>query len=368
MSDSNESTRLSESAGTTALKPRRTRLHRWNRDRGAEMRAVRGAWVPWRYAGEPEAIDSAGSSADLVDLGDHDRLELVGPDRRRFLGGLITCDAAHLESGGGSYGFVTSIKGKVLADVAVAEYEDRTFLLLPPGRANLVQSHLHKYIVADRVEVLPLEDLVPVALVGGRIPELLAELGSWPDVEWGTSMASLFDTSMPVSRHERLGQPAAVLWLSSSIVDLVADELVDQLGLGLLGRERLDAVRVEQGLPWFGLDYDDESLPQETGIDAVDYTKGCYLGQEVIARLHYRGQAPRLMRRLRCEASADIELPAPVFAEGRLAGALTTRAGAAGLGRLQRRVEPGDAVTLGAASLEEGGVAATVEALEEEPG
>lgn len=330
------------------------------------MQASRGAWVAARYEDVPQARGASrnDAGAGLLDLGDHDRLELVGPDRRRFLGGLITCDAAHLESGRGSYGFVTSIKGKVLADVAVAEFEDRTFLLLPPGRAALVQSHLQKYIVADRVEVLPLEDLVPVALVGGAVPDLLGGHDAWPEAPWGTRQVTLFESELPVSRHERLGRPALVLWVSSSIVDLVATELVDELGLSLLGREQLDAWRVEHGLPWFGLDYDDSALPQETGIDAVDYTKGCYLGQEVIARLHYRGQAPRLMRRLRWREDAQPELPTPVFAEGRPAGDLTSRAGSMGLARLQRRVEPGDEVLLGTASPDEGGVRAIVEALE----
>lgn len=346
------------------VRVRRTRLHRWNRDHGASMREFRGVKVPWRYQDEPEGLGADVPGANLLDLGDHDRLELTGPDRRRFLGGLITCDAAHLEAGSGSYGFVTSIKGKVLADVVVAEFEDRTFLLLPPGRAELVRGHLRKYIVADRVEVFALEDLIPLALVGEAVPERLAEFGAWPTNPWGTRIATIAGTQLPVSRHERLGLPALVLWLSSSIVELVATELLQELGLGLLGRERLDGLRVEQGLPWFGIDYDEEALPQETGIDAVDFTKGCYLGQEVIARLHYRGQAPRLMRRLRWDGEERSPvLPAPVYADGRPAGDLTTSAGSAGLARLQRRVESGESVVVGAATVEDGGIAASVEAL-----
>lgn len=358
---------ISSSEPTTEPKPRRTRLHRWNEEHGAEMRVVRGTWVPWRYDGE-SGDDSVQLS--LLDLSDHDRLELVGEDRRRFLGGLITCDAAHLESGGGSYGFVTTLKGKVLADVAVAEFDDRTFLLLPPGRAEVVRTHLAKYIVADRVEILPLDDLVPLAVLGAGAPEALESLAAWPEIPWGTHEATLFDSEMPVSRHERLGFPALVLWVSSSIVDLVASELVEEGVAAPMGRERLDLLRVEQGLPWFGIDYDEAALPQETGIDAVDYTKGCYLGQEVIARLHYRGQAPRLMRRLRLEPSADgvasPEVPAPVMADGRPAGTLTTRAGSAGLARLQRRVEPGDTVFVGGDADADGATSAVVEPLETE--
>lgn len=330
--------------------PKKLQLHGWHVALDAEFRVSNGFLLPWSYSGaERGSFDCP--AAGLLDLSNCGRLELVGEDRRRFLGGLVTCAVSDLEQDRGGYGFVTSIKGKVLADVVVSSFADRLFLLLPPGRSTPIEEHLHKYIVADRVEVLPLGDLLPFALVGEGIKERLPA-GVWPRRAWGCGMMELLGTQVPVSRHERLGVPGLIVWLSSSIVEQVIAEWVEQLELEPVGRQAMERLRVEVGLPAFGVDYDHRHLPQESGIEAVDFTKGCYLGQEVIARLHYRGQVPKVVRRLvssggtgddsGSSGDGSLELPTELVFEGRKAGVLTTAVrypgGAwAGLGMVQRR-------------------------------
>jgi folate-binding protein YgfZ len=114
----------------------------------------------------------------------------------------------------------------------------------------------------------------------------------------------------------------------------------------------LDALRIDAGIPWFGRDFGPDNFPQETGLEeqAVSYTKGCYLGQEVVARLHYRGQVSRQLRRLRLESVPEAHaVPGTeLLFEGRPAGVLTSVAGPPWLGELvglsilQRRAfEPG---------------------------
>ncbi len=319
--------------------PRKLRLHGWHEAHGATFRADRGVLVPWSY-GAPDAARSL-PPAGLLDLSNHGRLELVGADRHRFLGGLVTSAVADLEPEQGVYGFVTTIKGKVLADAVVSAFEDRLFLLLPPGRSRVVREHLTKYIVADRVEVLPLQDLVPLALLGEAIADRLPA-GVWPETPWGGGVVELFGTQLPVSRHERLGAPALIAWVSSSIVEPVVEEWVKRLDLELVGAGALEPLRVEHGLPAFDIDYGEANLAQESGIEAIDFTKGCYLGQEVIARLHYRGQAPKVVRRIRWNAGSRVQTGAEVLFEGRAAGTVTTACSEAdgagvGLAMIQRR-------------------------------
>ena len=111
----------------------------------------------------------------------------------------------------------------------------------------------------------------------------------------------------------------------------------------------VESARVEQGLPRFGRDYDASHLPQETGIDAaLDFDKGCYLGQEVVARLHYRGQVARRVSRVRATPGSRLEVGAELLYEGRAAGVVTSAAPPGGeapvfaLAMLQRRAfEPG---------------------------
>ncbi len=331
------SSALVESAEADGVpRPKRLPLHALHKDLVAVFRRRLGALVPWDYPGL-EATAEGTKRADLpgypsptslrgiADWSDHDRLEVVGADRQRFLGGLVTSDVAKLQPGAGAYGFVTSLKGKVLADVAVANFDDRIFLLLPPGRREAIETHLNKYIVADRVEVLPLDEMIPLALIGAAVREKLVELGAWPESAWGCQVTELFGTQFPVSRHERLGAPALMVWVSSSIAREVAEELASELDLEWLGRGVLEDLRAETFLPAWGIDYDDSHLPQESSIEAVDFTKGCYLGQEIVARLHYRGQAPRFVKKLRVMAPAgELEPGAVVEFEDRDAGSVTT--------------------------------------------
>jgi folate-binding protein YgfZ len=122
--------------------------------------------------------------------------------------------------------------------------------------------------------------------------------------------------------------------------------------LPLLTQHLLTTLRVEAGIASFGIDFDDTRFPQETGAeaDAVSYTKGCYLGQEVIARLHYRGQAQNVLRGLRFEGTTP-EPGTAVLHDGREAGRATSvadspRFGPIGLAILHRRAEPGSAIEL----------------------
>ncbi|MYF95370.1 MAG: hypothetical protein F4210_07645 [Holophagales bacterium] len=104
----------------------------------------------------------------------------------------------------------------------------------------------------------------------------------------------------------------------------MADDLAEA-GLQRAGREATEALRIEHGHPLWGVDYDDANLPQETGIeDAVDYEKGCYLGQEIVARIHYRGQPARRMCRLVFEPGHSPSAGAEIEFDGRTAGTVTS--------------------------------------------
>lgn len=330
-------------------------LEPWHRARGARLEERRGYLQPLDY-GDPDAEARAlREGCGLLDRSEIGRLELRGADRQRFLNGLVTVDVAKLPVGHGRYGFATGPKGQVLADVVVHGLADRLWLELPPGREDDLRAHLQKYVVADRVEVQSLHEMLPLVLLGPRCGAALARAGaSLPGAPWGNARATLFDTDVELSRHERLGAPAVTVWASASIADHVAERLVDELGAVPVGVEAAETLRIEAGLGSWGVDFGADNLPQETEIDgAVDYRKGCYLGQEVIARLHFRGQAPRLLRSLALPPSAALRPGLEVSFEGRAAGRLTSvaisRGGdrAVGLALLQRRAcAPGSLVTL----------------------
>lgn len=303
-----------------AAPPARLPLDRLHRRLGAAMVPLEdpgsgaSVLVPGAYGDVAAEHAALTRGVALVDLSWKDRLELTGADRMRFLHGLITCDVKGLAPGQGSYGFVTSHQGKILADVVVLAHGDRLWLELPPGRGGEIAAHLQKYVLADRVEVLSLADMVPLTLAGPGAAALLRELlggaaGELPEQPWAHARAMVQGTEVCLLRRGRLGADAWTLWVSASIAQPFAEDLLalpDGKRPRPAGLTALEALRVERGIPRFGVDFGPDNFPQETGADdAVSYTKGCYLGQEVVARIHYRGGVQKALRGLLFEGAAS---------------------------------------------------------------
>ena len=256
------------------------------------------------------------------------RLELMGPDRERFFGGMITAAVEGLAPGQGAFGFITDVRGRILASATVLTLEDRLWLEIPRGRGRTIIEHLEKYIVTDQVEILPLGDMASVRVAGPKSAEILADLGATAARDltepWNHTQVEILDYQTRLVREGHSAVPTFSLWQSSAIAPLMAEDLADA-GIPQAGIEATEALRIEHGHPLWGVDYDDSNLPQETGIeDAVDYEKGCYLGQEIVARLHYRGQPARRMCRLVFEPGHTPATGAEIEFDGRPAGTVTS--------------------------------------------
>ncbi len=286
----------------------------------------------------------------LAQRDEPDILQLLGEDRLRFLNGQVTCDVAALVPGSGVYGFFTTAKGHIQADVAVLALADRLWLLLPAGLGEEIRERLQKYIIIDRVEVQPLTGWTARTLAGPTAAVVAAELGAVdvPIEPWSHRSVSSVGHWV---REGRLGIEALTLWLPVEAA-AATDAAIEQAGLVAAPPAVLETVRVEAGEPRFGLDFGPDNLPQETGIDeAVSYTKGCYLGQEIVARLHYRGQVSRQLCGLSFDLAAEQAPPAPgtqLLLDERAAGTVRSVVQSPAVGRtvgfglLQRRaIEPG---------------------------
>jgi len=275
-----------------------TPLAELHRALGAHLVEHRGALVPAHYGSLPEEVEALHEGCCLVDRGSVDRLVMGGPDRERFLSGMVTCDVRQLGDGGGTYGFFTSRKGGVLSDFALLSLEDRFLLELPAGRGEAVADHLRTYILADRVELERVSDPVPLAVAGPEAKRWLRDLlgeGFPPAAEarWGHGSAEIDRVPVRVASRPFLGVDAWTVWVAADGAEQVARALIEA-GARPAGREALEVVRIEAGVPLWGADYDESNLPQEVGPDeALNFTKGCYLGQEVVARIHYRGGVNR---------------------------------------------------------------------------
>ncbi len=330
---------------------------------GANMAPYRDVPAVADYGDESAEGEALRSACGVLERSWTSALEMLGEDRTRFLGGYVTCDVKNLEPGAGTYGFLTGVKGRILADTAVLTLDDRLWLELPPGKAQEMSQHLGKYVIVDRVEIRPLEEQVALSLIGPRSADVLEAAGleaaGLPEETVWSHRATKLGAAVRLVREpifEARGReiPAWTIWVPAGNAQACFEKLLDNGtgGLKPVGHRAYDALRVEAGRPLFGLDFDDGNFPQETGLEeqAVSYTKGCYLGQEVVARIHYRGGVNRHLRGLVFEGDdASDPVGRAVLAGGREAGTVTSAATLAdgvrvALAILHKRAEPGAGV------------------------
>jgi tRNA-modifying protein YgfZ len=286
----------------------------------------------------------------LFDRSERGKLALSGADTKVFLQGQVSNDTVSLTPGTGCYAAFLTPKGKMLGDLRVLDTGDE--LLLDTERValqelfNMIRRYslgydveLHKRTIESGLLALvgPLADEIVVAAFGdGAVPGA-AEHGH---VQVGGVRAIRTDVGIDLL----CGADA-----SASVRDAVV-----QAGAVEVGEEAVECVRIEHGRPRYGIDLDDSVIPQEAGLNdrAVSFTKGCYVGQETVARLFYKGKPNRHLRGLRGEA------PLPVGTEltldGRPVGQVTSssvspRFGAIALGFVRREAELGSSVEAGAA-------------------
>ncbi len=288
-----------------------------------------GAGAAVRVAGELAAEAQAlRTAAGLCARTEVELCELTGADRTRFLNGLITCEVKSLTPGQGAYGYFTNLKGRILADCELLVSTDRLWLVLPATMAESIQAHLTKYRIADRVEVTPRPDLVALGLIGPQAAAVLGPPSALPAAPWSHAALDLLQTNVhAVQAPSWAGCPVFSLWVPKPSAPALAAALLQHgaaLGLRQVSPVAVDGLRVAAGCPQFGREFAAENFPQELGNEqAVSYTKGCYLGQEVVARIHYRGGVNRKLAGVLLPA-ADVPVGTALHFEEREAGRLTS--------------------------------------------
>ncbi|MDQ3725429.1 MAG: folate-binding protein [Actinomycetota bacterium] len=294
----------------------------------------------------------------LVDRSERGKLLVTGPEAAEYLQGQLTNDTEALEPGEGLYAALLDRKGHMQADMRVLRPGDGPdlWLDLEPEGLEAARRHLGMYKIGREVDVVDATtERALFSLIGPRaveiagsaaLPEHACETVAIAGVEClAVGTATGIDLFVPAAERDRVH--GALLGAGAVEVSPAAAEIL----------------RIEAGRPRFGAEMGTETMPAEAGIveDAVSFTKGCYIGQETVARLHYKGKPNRHLRGLRLSAPAQPGA-AVRFGEkevGRVGGAAISPAlGPIGLAILRREAEPGATVAIG-----EDGVTAEVVAL-----
>lgn len=298
----------------------------WRQELGG--RFPEGAVRPESF-GNPHAEYTWIQTESIVcDRGDLVWIELTGRDRAKFLHNFCTQEIRGLVAGQGAEAFVTSLQGKVLAHIHVFIGEESLWLATVDVTREMLLAHLDKYRITEDVEFHDRSTSHTTLFVSGpdaedhltRLGVAASSLGDhnhfWTDALSPEGSAGPAG-KVHVARVDLLGQPGYLLGVDRELVSSVARRLVTA-GLHPVGDLAFDAARIEACAPWYGRDISDANLAQEVQRTkrAISFTKGCYLGQEPIARIDALGHVNQILRGVRLKQGPLPEPGSPLFAGG----------------------------------------------------
>ncbi len=308
-----------------------TPLHAHLAARGAVHADDRGVVLPIRFGDDPaREYFALRDGAALLDLGFRALVRATGSDRATFLQGMLTNDVAGLAPGAGCPALLLTIQGRVTADVRVLVDADEILLDVDVRARPAFLEALEKLLIADDVELG--EPAGPVTLIGLAGPRAAALVDVDALTVWSHRPVTVAGVTVRAQRTSEFGGDGVVLHVPVGDAPRVWDDLVAR-GAMPAGMLALEARRVEVGEPRIGVDMDDSTLALELPVeDAISATKGCYLGQEVVARGTARGHVNRRLVGLLLDGATPPS-GAPLVRDGKEVGRLTSVARSFALGR-----------------------------------
>ncbi len=292
-------------------------LHAQHASLGARFSGEQGMEIVGDYGDAMLEYRRLRDAVAVVDLSHRGRLCLTGNDRVRLLHGQVTNDVQSLALGQGCQAALVTAKGRFQCDLSIYALEDELLLDFEPGLTDGLVQRFDRYIVADDVQVI---NVAPhyalMSLQGPKVWDLLTQLNGvapvkaitptfvkWVHPEWG---------DVYLMNRDRCGEWGIDIYIPIAAQDVAWETLrqaAETLGGGVSGLTALNWRRIEAGIPRFGMDLDESNLPPEAGSDyvqrAIHYGKGCYIGQEIIARIRTYGQVTKSLRGMFLEGDID---------------------------------------------------------------
>jgi folate-binding protein YgfZ len=279
----------------------------------------------------------------VYDLGTRAKISLTGNDRVRWLNGMVTNNIRDLQPGHGVYAFLLNPQGHILGDLYAYNRGESLVVDTDGSQAERILAVFDRYIIMDDVEVTNIgEKLGAIGITGPNSSEVLRSAGfefadlqplQFVDLAWQEKTVTLVRDDNPrVQSFE--------LWVAPRISENVFHAL-EKAGAKPIGEAALELLRIAAGIPRYGIDIRERDLPQETEQErALNFSKGCYVGQEIVERIRSRGQVRRKFTGFEVEG----ELPAPgtkLQMDGKDLGEITSSASLPSIDGGERRVALG---------------------------
>ncbi|MGQ0792486.1 MAG: CAF17-like 4Fe-4S cluster assembly/insertion protein YgfZ [Deltaproteobacteria bacterium] len=294
---------------------------------GAVFEEESGWLAPRNYGNPLGEYSAARAAAAVADISHRGRIRLSGREHIKFLQGMLTNDVAKLEDGRGLYAALLTAKGRMIADMRVYRDGDAALLDLEPGLNEAIGNLLIKYRISYKANIEDATQILSHLTVQGkasksRIEELLGvKIPGLAKHE--IAKISLGGITLTIAEADRTGDGGYDIFVDSATVCEIWKRLRE--GIAPIGAEALEILRIEAAIPRYGRDMDENTIPIEAGIwDALSFDKGCYVGQEVIARIKWRGHVNRHLLGFSIEGGRIPQAGAKIFHDEREIGQLTS--------------------------------------------
>lgn len=287
----------------------------------------RGAATPVRFSDAKAEWQGLQSGCGVYDLGYRAKIVLAGKDRTRWLNGMISNNVRDLAACHGTYAFLLNAQGHILGDLYAYNRGETLVLDTDAAQVEKIVTTFKRYIIMDKVELTVASDLTAIGVAGPKarevfraakieIPELEPLQFATPkcDCDCGCLECTVVRGDTPYESYE--------LWIAPQQVKALWESLI-RAGAAPVGAEVIDMTRIVNGIPQYGVDIRERELPQETEqARALSFTKGCYIGQEIVERIRARGAVHRKLSGFLSQTA--IPPGAKISAAGKEVGEITS--------------------------------------------
>lgn len=286
-----------------------TPLYPFHKQLGAVFAKKHLDWnLPTEFSGMLSEHAAVRSDVGIADVSYRCRYRLTGNDRATFLQRIVSNDVEGLSSGQGIYALLLTHRGKIIADLSISVLADSISVDTAPETAGSLFNELDKYIIADDVELADVT--METGAIGVHGPKAPALLGTVLEMEGLAGLPershlcrdadTRFKHAIICVRTDSTGECGYTVYTAAETLPALWEALMAEgkgFGVQPVGWNALEALRIEAGIPRYGTELTDSVIPLEAELEhAINFEKGCYIGQEIVARMKYRGHPNRLLR------------------------------------------------------------------------
>lgn len=271
-------------------------LHEVHKEMGAQFGNCENWEIPINYGNSSLEYNAVRNSVGISDLSNRGKLELKGKEHIKFLQGMLTNEIMGLDVYEGTYATLLTIKGRVVSDMVVYKDKESVILDLEPEMEIKVREMLTKYRLSYKADIEDItHSFVMLSLNGPNSEDLLKTLGlNIGGLKlYGFVKSEIDGFEFYVMRVNRTGETGFDVMIQNEFSHRFFNRAIDagrDFAMMAVGFDALEILRIEAGIPKFKVDFNESNIPIEAGLwNALSFEKGCYIGQEVIARIKWRG-------------------------------------------------------------------------------